>query len=173
MRSLLTILALILSTLSVDAKRGAKPNPKTATFGDVEFIASPEECGIVLVKRSTAPHKLEKRRIYRIRYNPFKERDVQDVWIADMFIAGDTLWIRDELNRIYSMTMKTFSVSQRKDVSIDDLQKLKRKTAANKALLPTAGAALSPMLSVTLTRPPVSTLTPAPVVGIIRLSPEK
>jgi hypothetical protein len=49
-----------------------------------------------------------------------------------MFIAGDTLWIRDELNRIYSMTMKTFSVSQRKDVSMDDLQKLKRKTAANK-----------------------------------------
>lgn len=85
----------------------------------------------MLVQRGAAPRKLEKQRIYRVRYNPFKERDVQDVWIADMFIAGDTLWIRDELNRIYSMTMKTFSVTQRKDVSIDDLQKLKRKTAAN------------------------------------------
>jgi hypothetical protein len=38
-------------------------------------------------------------------------------------------------------------------------------TKANKALVPTAGAALSAMLSVTLTRPPVSTLTPAPAVG--------
>jgi hypothetical protein len=36
---------------------------------------------------------------------------------------------------------------------------------ANKALVPTAGAALSAMLSVTLTRTPVSTLTPAPAVG--------
>lgn len=131
MRFLLAILALILSTLSVDAKRGAKPIPKTTTFGDVEFITSSEECGIVLVKRSTAPHKLEKQRVYRVRYHPFKERDVQDVWIADMFTTGDTLWIRDELNRIYSMTIKTFSVSERKDVSIDDLQRLKRKTSAN------------------------------------------
>ncbi len=36
---------------------------------------------------------------------------------------------------------------------------------ANKALVPTAGAALPAMLSVILTRPPVSTLTPAPAVG--------
>ncbi|MBL9113733.1 MAG: hypothetical protein JNJ83_01910 [Verrucomicrobiaceae bacterium] len=38
-------------------------------------------------------------------------------------------------------------------------------TVANKALVPTAGAALSAMLSVTLTRLPVSTLTAAPAVG--------
>lgn len=39
------------------------------------------------------------------------------------------------------------------------------QTKANKALVPTAGAAVSAMLSVALTRPPVSTLTPAPAVG--------
>jgi hypothetical protein len=36
---------------------------------------------------------------------------------------------------------------------------------ANKALVPTAGAVLSAMLSVTLTRPPVSMLTPVPAIG--------
>ena len=36
---------------------------------------------------------------------------------------------------------------------------------ANKALVPTAGAVLSPMLSVTITRHPVSTLSPAPADG--------
>jgi hypothetical protein len=36
---------------------------------------------------------------------------------------------------------------------------------ANKALVPTAGAALSAMLSITLARHPVSTFTPAPAVG--------
>ena len=36
---------------------------------------------------------------------------------------------------------------------------------ADKALVPTAGAALSSMLSVTPTRHSVSTLTPAPAVG--------
>jgi len=35
----------------------------------------------------------------------------------------------------------------------------------NKTLVPTAGAALSAMLSVTLIRHPVSTLTPASAVG--------
>ena len=39
------------------------------------------------------------------------------------------------------------------------------KMRANKALAPTAGAALSSMLSVTPIRHPVSTLTPAPAVG--------
>jgi hypothetical protein len=38
-------------------------------------------------------------------------------------------------------------------------------TKANKTLVPTAGAGLSAMLPVTLTRYPVSTLTPAPAVG--------
>lgn len=38
-------------------------------------------------------------------------------------------------------------------------------STANKALVPTAGAALSAMLSVTLSRHPVSTLTPVPAVG--------
>jgi len=36
---------------------------------------------------------------------------------------------------------------------------------ANKALMPTDGAAVSPILSVTPSRHPVSTLTPAPTVG--------
>lgn len=40
-----------------------------------------------------------------------------------------------------------------------------KPTRANKALVPTAGAALSVKLSVTLTGTPVSTLTPAPAVG--------
>ena len=39
------------------------------------------------------------------------------------------------------------------------------KTDANKALVPTAEAALSSMLSVALTRHPVSTLTLAPAIG--------
>ncbi len=42
--------------------------------------------------------------------------------------------------------------------------KLNVQPRANKALVPTAGADLSAMLSVTLTRLPVSTLTPAPAV---------
>ncbi len=45
------------------------------------------------------------------------------------------------------------------------LSKIAGQTRANKALVPTAGAHLSPMLSVTSTRHSVSTLTPAPAVG--------
>jgi hypothetical protein len=39
------------------------------------------------------------------------------------------------------------------------------KITANKALVPTAGPAVSAMLSVTLTRQPVSERHPAPAVG--------
>ena len=42
---------------------------------------------------------------------------------------------------------------------------IRREPRPNKALVPDAGAALSAMLPVTLTRHPVSTLTPAPAVG--------
>ena len=45
------------------------------------------------------------------------------------------------------------------------LQKTIDQTRANKALVPTAEAAFSSMLSGTLTRYPVSTLTPAPAAG--------
>jgi len=44
-------------------------------------------------------------------------------------------------------------------------QQFTGSTRPNQALVPTAGAALSATLSVTLTRHPVSTLTPAPAVG--------
>jgi hypothetical protein len=44
-------------------------------------------------------------------------------------------------------------------------KRLSRANSFNKALVPTAGAALSAMLSVTLTRHPVSERHPAPAVG--------
>lgn len=45
------------------------------------------------------------------------------------------------------------------------LTAIKNKNEQNKALVPTAGAAMSAMFPVTLTRLPVSTLIPAPAVG--------
>ncbi|MES2594552.1 MAG: hypothetical protein V4662_04410 [Verrucomicrobiota bacterium] len=44
---------------------------------------------------------------------------------------------------------------------------------ANNALVPTAGAALSAMLSVSLARHPVSTLTAAPAVPALKRSLKK
>ena len=50
-------------------------------------------------------------------------------------------------------------------INFDGMKTNIRNTRANKALVPTAGAALSAMLSVTLARPPISERHPAPAVG--------
>ena len=47
----------------------------------------------------------------------------------------------------------------------DARRRLATQPMANKALVPAAGAVLSSILSVTRTRHPVSTSTPAPAVG--------
>ena len=49
--------------------------------------------------------------------------------------------------------------------STSDMNTTTEKPRANRALVPTAGAALSALFSAALTRHPVSTLTPALAVG--------
>ena len=75
------------------------------------------------------------------------------------------------LKRILRLALGHPTLMQRpstlSDATFSNMQHNSRhhQRRANEALVPTAGAALSPMLSVTLTRHPISTLTPAPAVG--------
>jgi hypothetical protein len=81
------------------------------------------------------------------RYTPFTHLEI---WVPRCFIIMYSVMI---------LMMIPWSSLCRKAPSPTE------PTKANKALVPTAGSALSSMLSVAPNRPPVSTLTPAPAVG--------
>ncbi len=50
------------------------------------------------------------KRIYRVRYNPFLERDVQDVYISKLFMDRDLLIIANEKDHYYSLDLRTRKV---------------------------------------------------------------
>ena len=50
--------------------------------------------------------------VFRTKINPRMEKDVQDVFITDLTVAGRTLLIRDEKARCYVLDLATKRVKQ-------------------------------------------------------------
>jgi hypothetical protein len=50
-------------------------------------------------------------RIYKTRYNPLLETDVQDVFITKLFLEDDTLIVADEKNRTFHLDLRTRHVA--------------------------------------------------------------
>ena len=117
----------ILSVTTAEAKRIAISEPITVSSQDHTFTTSTEECGILIIKSKSDPRKIKNKRVYRIWYNPFIEKDVQDIWIKDMFICDSKLWICDETDRIFTIEIKLFEVTRRSDLNSRQFNELKNK----------------------------------------------
>jgi len=50
--------------------------------------------------------------VYRNTIDPLLERDVQDVFITDLELQGQTLLVEDEKSRCFSINLKTNTVRQ-------------------------------------------------------------
>ncbi len=122
----LFILILMAMSATVMGRRVAAPSPITARFGEITFTTSTAECGVLLVRHASKESEAEKLRIYRVWYNPRIERDTQDIWITDLFFVGATLWIRDEQDRIFSVGVKSFKVTRRRDIGSVAFEELKK-----------------------------------------------
>jgi hypothetical protein len=123
MRTLLIILILSFTSTAWAKRIGAPPEIEVR-FSNTTLRSTHNECGIIFVRRDSNPSKIERKRIYRVWYNPFLEKDVQNIWIKNMFLTGTTLWIRDEKNRIFTVGMKFGDVTRRKDVTDSQFEKL-------------------------------------------------
>lgn len=125
----LIVTVLLLSVVCAgcsEAKRAAPQKLPPIVFGGSEFVQSTDVCGLVLQKKVGTGEIIRKIRFYRVRYKPVLERDVQDVWLTDFFLAGDVIWARDEKGRMYKMLLKTLKPSRVEYLTKEEFEKMKQ-----------------------------------------------
>lgn len=116
MKLLTRIFAIFVSATAavspVSAKRLA-PRPVTPVIvNSVEYSAPVDFVGVVVATDVSSREVLWKKRIYRIRYLPFLETDVQDVYISSLSIEGNALIVANERGCQFALDLATQAVTE-------------------------------------------------------------
>jgi len=120
------IVLLCASCEHVDAKRAEPVKIPPITFGGSIFSQSQDVCGLVIQRNKDTGEIIRKIQFYKVSYKSKLEKDVQDVWFTDFFLAGDVIWARDELGRIYKMLLKTMHPNRVDYLTDKEFKALKR-----------------------------------------------
>jgi outer membrane protein assembly factor BamB len=110
-----TALCIVLaSALSAAAKR-AQPKPVTPVVSDgIRYAADGDGVDEYVIASNASDGKvLWKVRVVHNEIDPRMERDVQDVYITDLKLAGSALLVRDEKSRCYTVNLTTKLVEKR------------------------------------------------------------
>ena len=101
---------------SAEAKRVAPTPVRPVTIGLIAYSA-PHTHGRVVVATDTHSKKeLWRQRIYPVFINPFKERDVQEVYIVSLIQrGGHALTITNESGRRFTLNLNTRKVTKVND----------------------------------------------------------
>jgi hypothetical protein len=104
--ALLTVLAIVPLT---SAKRLPPPNVKPVLSGDVEYSAHGDGTRAWVVASEPATHKeLWRAKVFLVRTHWWKgEEDNQWVYISDLKLELNALFIKDERERCYSLDLNT------------------------------------------------------------------
>jgi hypothetical protein len=78
------------------AKRAAPAAVDPVTIRSITCSAPPDAMGFVVARNISSGQELWRQRIYSIRINPARERDVQDVFITSLRAHGGALLITNE-----------------------------------------------------------------------------
>lgn len=78
--------------------------PESLTL-EIAFYAPHEKMGVVTARDPKDNHILWEQKIYQISYNPFLEKDVQDVFITNLEIKGDSLVVTNEKKERYKLNI--------------------------------------------------------------------
>ena len=97
-------------TIRVHAKRSA-PKPVAPVFYKKLKITAPlsREAFVVAHDAKTGEFRWKKQ-IYKVRYFPFLEKDIQEIYITRLQIEGDSLIITDEKKRRFQLNLDTLKV---------------------------------------------------------------
>lgn len=95
------------------AKR-INPKPVNPVFANgVEYSADSDgRISYVVASDPNAGKELWRVQVFRIWIWPWLEEDVQWVFITDLKVVGDTLTVKDEKQRCYSVSLKTRRVQK-------------------------------------------------------------
>jgi hypothetical protein len=102
----LTALTAIIPFLFCDlvvAKRMPPKNVKPLVYKGIVFIAPRQKMCYVEARDFKTNKKVWEKKVYGIIYDPFLEKDVQDVFITSLGIEGNKLVVTDERGKIYRM----------------------------------------------------------------------
>jgi hypothetical protein len=108
------VLAIVLLAGPVFGKRAAPAAVAPVLHGGIEYSAPNDDgrTGYVQASDSAGKH-LFRIIVFRTEVNANLEEDVQWVFITDLKLAGDSLWVRDEKSRCYSIDLNTNAVEKR------------------------------------------------------------
>jgi hypothetical protein len=95
------------------AKRRAPEPVKAVVHDGVRYEAPVEKMGIVEAFDAATGKKLFEVQVYWVTVDPNLERDVQDVYITKLEVAGGGLLVTDERDRQFLVDLKTRAVRRR------------------------------------------------------------
>jgi hypothetical protein len=120
-RNLLIMFTLAIS-FAASAKREVPAEVPAIIYGGVIYSVphfgfengSKQNGGFVKATNEKSSDVMWVKRIYKIWYNPFKEQDVQDIFVTSMQISSDNthLVITNERNETYSLNVGTQKVKR-------------------------------------------------------------
>jgi hypothetical protein len=116
MKKYLTIILSLFIAFSAFAKR-TEPNPvPPLIIGNIKIVVPNDNGfrGYVEVRDKTSDEKLWDKTIYKVWKKPFKESDVQWIFIKSISEQDGKIIIEDEKNRNYSLDPKTKKVKKLK-----------------------------------------------------------
>ena len=98
-----------------EAKRAVPSKVLPLTVGNIEYSAphrngSNKQMGFIEARDLKSGELLWIRQIYVVKYDPDLEGDVQDVYIKNIKIKGDSLMITNERKSEYQLNLKTLHI---------------------------------------------------------------
>ncbi len=92
------------------AKRAAPQKVTPVIYEGIRYEAPIDQMGFVIAFDNTTGKKLWGKRIYKVWFNFWLEKDVQTISITDLRIENQKLIIRNEKDEYYSLDLKTKEV---------------------------------------------------------------
>jgi hypothetical protein len=107
------VLAIVLLAGPLFAKRAA-PEPVAPVSGGMNYLAPNDDGRIGYVQASDSAGKhLFRIKVFETKIDPSLEEDVQWVFIARLKVVGNSLWVKDEKSRCYSIDLDTKAVEKK------------------------------------------------------------
>jgi len=105
------ILSLVLAVPCL-AKRAAPQKITPVIHEGVRYEAPIDQMGFVVAFDNATGKKLWEKRIYKVWFKFWLEKDVQTIYITEMKIENQRMMIRNEKDEVYSLDLKTKNVSK-------------------------------------------------------------
>jgi hypothetical protein len=107
-------LAIVLLAGPLFGKRAAPELVVPVTYGGIKYSAPNDDGRIGYVQASDSVGKhLFRIRVFQTEINPSLEEDIQWVFISGLKLVGNSLWVRDEKSRCYSINLDTKTVAKK------------------------------------------------------------